>query len=34
MFAFFSNKTSCLGSIAISILGTIVLFFLLRGCAT
>jgi hypothetical protein len=32
MFAFFSNKTGCLGSIVISIIGTVILFVLLRGC--
>lgn len=32
MFAFFSNRLGCLGSIAISIIGTIILIFLMRGC--
>jgi len=32
MFFFFSNRTGCLGSIAVSVLGTILLFVLLRGC--
>lgn len=32
MFAFFSNRLGCLGSIAVSIIGTIVLLFLVRGC--
>lgn len=30
VFAFFSNKLGCLGSIAVSIVGTLVLLFLLR----
>jgi hypothetical protein len=32
MFAFFSNRLGCLGSIAVSIIGTVILIFLLRGC--
>ena len=32
MFAFFSNRLGCLGSIAVSIIGTIILLVLLRGC--
>lgn len=32
MFVFFSNKTGCLGSIIISILATLILTLLLRGC--
>jgi hypothetical protein len=33
MFAFFSNRMGCLGSVVISILGTVFLAMLLRGCA-
>ncbi len=33
MFAFFSNKTGCLGSIMISIIGTLILLALFRGCS-
>ncbi len=33
MFAFFSNRLGCLGSIAVSIIGTIILLALLRGCS-
>ena len=32
MFAFFSNRFGCLGSIGVSVLGTILLIFLMRGC--
>jgi hypothetical protein len=32
MFAFFSNRLGCLGSIAVSVIGTIILLVLLRGC--
>jgi hypothetical protein len=31
MFAFFSNKLGCLGSILISIIGTIILVAVMRG---
>ncbi|MGZ8901784.1 MAG: hypothetical protein ACXW3Z_16955 [Limisphaerales bacterium] len=33
MFAFFSNRLGCLGSIAVSVVGTIVLLALMRGCS-
>lgn len=33
MFAFFSNRLGCLGSIVVSILGTILLLVLMRGCS-
>lgn len=33
MFAFFSNKTGCLGSIVISVIGTIILVVVMRSCA-
>ncbi len=33
MFAFFSNKTGCLGSLVISIVGTLILLAVMRGCA-
>lgn len=32
MFAFFSNRLGCLGSIIVSVLGSLLLIFLLRGC--
>jgi hypothetical protein len=32
MFAFFSNRLGCLGSIAVSVIGTILLLALMRGC--
>jgi hypothetical protein len=32
MFAFFSNRLGCLGSIAVSVIGTIVIIVLMRGC--
>jgi hypothetical protein len=34
MFAFFSNRLGCLGSIGISILGSLLLMFIVRGCNT
>lgn len=33
MFVFFSNKLGCGGSIAISVVGTILLILLMRSCA-
>jgi hypothetical protein len=33
MFAFFSNRLGCLGSIAVSVVGTIILLALMRGCS-
>lgn len=33
MFVFFSNKLGCGGSIAISIVGTVLLILLMRSCA-
>jgi len=32
MFVFFSNKLGCAGSIAVSIVGTLLLIVLLRAC--
>ena len=32
MFGFYSNRLGCLGSIFVSILGTILLVALIRGC--
>jgi hypothetical protein len=32
VFAFFSNRLGCLGSLAVSVIGTIVLLALMRGC--
>lgn len=33
MFAFFSNKLGCMGSIAVSVIGTILLLVLMRACS-
>ena len=33
MFFFFSNKTGCLGSIGISLIGTALLILIFRSCA-
>lgn len=33
MFAFFSSKLGCLGSIVISIIGTVILVLVMRGCS-
>ena len=32
MFLFFSNRLGCLGSILVSVVGTILLILLLRAC--
>jgi hypothetical protein len=32
MFAFFSNRLGCLGSIVVSVIDTLVLLAVLRGC--
>jgi len=32
MFAFFSNRLGCLGSIVVSVIGTLILLAILRGC--
>lgn len=32
MFAFYSSRSGCLGSIAISIIGSVLLILLMRGC--
>jgi hypothetical protein len=32
MFAFFSNRLGCLGSVIVSILGSLLLMALLRAC--
>jgi hypothetical protein len=32
MFVFFSNRLGCLASILISVLGSVVLLFVLRAC--
>jgi hypothetical protein len=34
MFAFFSNRLGCLGSLFVSIIGTIILLIVMRGCGT
>ena len=33
MFGFFSNRLGCLGSLAVSIVGTVLLTLLMRGCS-
>jgi hypothetical protein len=33
MFAFFSNRLGCLGSIVVSIIGTVLLMLLVRSCS-
>jgi hypothetical protein len=33
VFVFFSNRLGCLGSILVSVLATVVLLALLRGCS-
>jgi hypothetical protein len=33
MFAFFSNRLGCLGSIAVSVLGTVLIILLERSCS-
>ena len=33
MFAFFSNRLGCLGSIAVSLIGTVILLLLMRACS-
>jgi hypothetical protein len=33
MFAFFSNRLGCLGSIVVSLIGSIILIALMRGCS-
>ena len=33
MFAFFSNRLGCFGSLLVSIVGTVVLLLLLRACS-
>jgi hypothetical protein len=32
MFAFFSNRLGCAGSLIVSLIGTGILFLLMRGC--
>lgn len=32
MFAFFSNRFGCVGSIIISVVGTLLMLLLMRGC--
>jgi len=34
MFLFFSNRLGCLGSIAVSIVGTLLVILLLRSCSS
>jgi hypothetical protein len=33
MFAFFSNRLGCVGSAAVSLLGTVLLVLLMRSCS-
>jgi hypothetical protein len=33
VFAFFSNRLGCIGSIVVSLIGTAVLILLVRGCS-
>jgi hypothetical protein len=33
MFAFYSNKLGCAGSLVVSIIGTIILILVIRSCA-
>jgi len=33
MFGFYSNQLGCLGSIVVSVIGTVVLVALMRGCS-
>ena len=33
MFVFFSNRLGCLGSIGVSIVGTILLILMIRACS-
>jgi len=33
MFGFYSNRLGCLGSIVVSVIGTLVLVALMRGCS-
>jgi uncharacterized membrane protein YeaQ/YmgE (transglycosylase-associated protein family) len=32
MFALFSNRLGCLGSIIVSVIGSVILLLVLRGC--
>jgi hypothetical protein len=34
MFFFFSNRLGCLGSVLVTILGTVILIALMRSCST
>ena len=34
VFAFFSNRVGCVGSIIVSVIGTIILLALMRGCSS
>jgi hypothetical protein len=34
MFAFFSNRLGCIGSLIVSVVGSLVLILALRGCGT
>jgi hypothetical protein len=33
MFAFFSDRLGCAGSIVVSIIGTLILFLVMRSCS-
>ena len=34
MFAFFSNRLGCLGSLAVSIIGSLILILAMRACSS
>jgi hypothetical protein len=34
MFAFFSNRLGCLGSLGVSIMGSLILILVMRGCSS
>jgi uncharacterized membrane protein YeaQ/YmgE (transglycosylase-associated protein family) len=33
MFAFYSNRLGCIGSLIVSLIGTVILILLIRSCA-
>lgn len=33
MFAFFSNRLGCMGSLIVSVIGTLILLLVMRGCS-
>jgi hypothetical protein len=34
VFAFFSNRLGCLGSLGVSIIGSLILILVMRGCSS